>query len=92
LLPDREAETLAQWLEQHPGIAVLSRDRSVSYRSGMSQGAPNAIQVADRFHLLQNLAAVLEQALGTHHPALKTVDTAQRLAVASNASTKVVVV
>ena len=91
LLPDREAETLAQWLEQHPGIAVLSRDRSVSYRSGMSQGAPDAIQVADRFHLLQNLAAVLEQALGTHHPALKAVDTAQRFAVASNAPEEVVV-
>jgi hypothetical protein len=91
LLPDREADTLAKWLEQHPGIAVLSRDRSVSYKSGMSQGAPDAIQVADRFHLLQNLAGVLEQALGTHHPALKAVDTAQRLAVASKAPEKVVV-
>lgn len=42
---------LAQWLEQHPGIEVLSRDRSVTYKNGMSQGAPSAAQVADRFHL-----------------------------------------
>lgn len=63
LLQDREAQTLAEWLKQHPGIQVLSRDCSTSYKSGMSQGAPDAIQVADRFHLLQNLAEVLEQTL-----------------------------
>ncbi len=61
LLKDREANTLAQWLEQHRGIKVLSRDRSATYRSGMNQGAPQAMQVADRFHLLQNFTLVLEQ-------------------------------
>jgi transposase len=91
LLADREAETLAEWLKQHPGIEVLSRDRSASYRSGMSQGAPDAIEVADRFHLLQNLSEVLEQTLGTHPQALKAVDIAQRLTVASNAIEAVVV-
>lgn len=80
LLKDREANTLAQWLEQHSGIEVLSRDRSAAYRSGMSQGAPNAIQVADRFHLLKNLTEGLEQVLGTHGAVLKAVDMAQRLA------------
>ena len=61
LLQDREAGTLASWLKQHPGIKILSRDRSKTYRQGMSQGAPKAIQVADRFHLLQNLVEPLEQ-------------------------------
>ena len=55
LLKDREADTLVQWLEQHPGIEILSRDRSTTYKSAMSQGAPSAIQVADRFHLLLSI-------------------------------------
>lgn len=76
LLPDREAATLADWLEQHPGIKVLSRDRSKTYKQGMTQGAPDAVQVADRFHLLQNLAEVLERFLATQTPALKAVDIA----------------
>jgi DNA-binding NarL/FixJ family response regulator len=87
LLSNREAETLAQWLRQHPGIEVLSRDRSTTYRSGMSQGAPNAIQVADRFHLLQNLAEVLEQALAGQAEVLQRVARSQRSALdASQAS------
>jgi len=86
LLKDREADTLAQWLEQHPGIEVLSRNRSTTYKSAMSQGAPNAIQVADRFHLLQNLSQVLEQSLSSHSGALKEVDSEQRLAEAPDGS------
>lgn len=74
LLPDREASTLAAWLEQHSGIEVLSRDRSKTYRQGMSQGAPDAVQVADRFHLLQNLVEPLEQVFGTHRQALSEVE------------------
>jgi transposase len=80
LLKDREADTLARWLEQHPEIEILSRDRSASYRSGMSKGAPQAVQVADRFHLLQNLTEVLEQTLSLQSSTLKAVDMAQRLA------------
>ena len=67
LLADREADTLAQWLKEHPGIEILSRDRSKTYRKGMNEGAPNAIQVADRFHLLKNLVEPLETIFG-HYP------------------------
>lgn len=83
LLKDRKARTVAEWLNQHPGTQVLSRDRSQEYKGGMTEGAPKAIQVADRFHLLQNLAEVLEQVLGAQGKALKAVDTAQRLALAT---------
>lgn len=49
LLADRTAQTLAAWLKEHPGTEILSRDRSKPYRRGMSEGAPDAIQVADAF-------------------------------------------
>ena len=74
LLPDRTADTLATWLEEHPGIEVLSRDRSKTYKRGMTQGAPDAIQVADRFHLLHNLEETLEKALKGHSKSFKQVE------------------
>lgn len=56
LLDDITADTLAQWLKEHPGIEIVSRDRSQTYAEAIPEGAPNAVQVADRWHLLKNLS------------------------------------
>src|SRR5262245_59861058 len=74
LLPERTAETVAQWLRAHPGVQVIARDRSTAYADGARQGAPAATQVADRFHLFQNLREALDQVFSTHSQALDAVN------------------
>ena len=63
LYDDRSAESLAKWLEDHPGVEIISRDRASAYANGAANGAPDAVQIADRFHLLQNLVDVLKRML-----------------------------
>jgi len=61
VLPDDESATLAAWLREHPGAKIVARDRGLRIRDGVRSGAPNAIQVADRFHLLRNVVDALDQ-------------------------------
>lgn len=65
LLPDRTAETVAAWLKLHPEIEFVTRDRSTEFARGIRLGAPQARQVADRWHLLKNLNELLERILAT---------------------------
>jgi transposase len=72
LLPDRSAGTLASWLKRHGGeVAVVSRDRSGAYADGIRSGAPKAVQVADRWHLLVNCSDALRQLLDRHQRPLR---------------------
>jgi transposase len=66
LLPDRRGSGVAVWLAAHPGVEIISRDRSGEYAEGARLGAPQARHVADRFHLLRNLREVLLRVLKRH--------------------------
>jgi transposase len=71
LLPQRSAEALCAWLKKHPEIQVISRDRGDEYIRGASAGAPQAIQVADRWHLLRNLQDALKGTVDRHHAEIR---------------------
>ena len=75
LVPERSADVVAQWLAAHPGVEIITRDRSGEYADGASRGAPDAIQVADRFHLLQNVREMLQRLLERHQDALQAATT-----------------
>jgi transposase len=80
LLPERSAESFAAWLAARPGVGVIARDRGNTYAEGAAAGAPDAIQVADRFHLLRNVNEAVERFLLRHHTALQAATEALRQA------------
>jgi transposase len=83
LLPDRQAGTVAAWLKAHPGIVLVARDRAGAYAEGARVGAPEAVQVADRWHLLRNLGDALQRILGRHPQDLRA---AAKAAVAASSA------
>jgi transposase len=66
MLPERSAHAVAAWLTAHPGVEIISRDRGGDYALGARQGAPDAVQIADRFHLIRNLGEVVERVVRRH--------------------------
>ncbi|GAA4989936.1 hypothetical protein GCM10023205_71470 [Yinghuangia aomiensis] len=62
VLPDRETSTVAAWLKERPGIEIVCRDRAPFFAEAAAVGAPNAVQVADRWHLWHNLSEATERA------------------------------
>ncbi|WP_343240032.1 transposase [Streptomyces sp. SID12488] len=71
VLPDRTSETFAAWLTAHPGAEIICRDRASAYTKAIKEAAPDAMEIADRWHLLQNLSDAVEETCHQHRPCLK---------------------
>ncbi|MFF0018706.1 ISL3 family transposase [Streptomyces sp. NPDC005374] len=66
----RDAEQLSRWLREHPGVEIVCRDGSLTYRQGITAGAPDAVQVSDRFHLWQGLSRRVQDIASAHRGCL----------------------
>ncbi|MFC4517247.1 ISL3 family transposase [Streptomyces ehimensis] len=76
----RDAEHLSRWLRGHPGVEVACRDGSLTYRQGITDGAPNAFQVSDRFHMWQGLSRRVQDVATAHRGCLSAALPAAELA------------
>src|SRR5581483_1341211 len=89
VLPDRQAASVETWLKNHPGVQLISRDRGGECARGARQGAPDALQTADRFHVLRNLAGAVENVRGRASPSVQShasADEARRFCLSFPAS------
>ena len=75
LLPDASADSFAAWLKEHPSVELISRDRGTTFADGATRGAPQALQIAVRWHIIHNLGEALEKVLARHHTDLKRAST-----------------
>jgi len=73
LLPDRERASVEKWLREHPGVQIISRDRSAIYADAIREAAPEATAVADRFHLLKNLMETFQAQIGKESKTIRGV-------------------
>jgi transposase len=79
VLLDRESATVETWLKEHPGVDIVSRDRGKEFAKAATLGAPQAQQVVDRFHLVRNLAEVLQKILAHCRAEIRQEDADQLL-------------
>lgn len=78
LLPDRTAETSTIWLQRHPEVRVVSRDRASAYAEAITKALPHAVQVADRWHLLKNVTEMFDRLLQQRGRAVREASKAMR--------------